>query len=256
MQTQSRAAGGLGASISRPGAWVCSLPAAGSLPAIARWALSRAHLREAVGCPAPAGKELCEGHPQRPGCFWGCLLKFIMCFFVFISCSSLVMFNLTKSAQRQIGCWEQRAPSIRTAHLSQMVQAYLLCSSRLKNHCKKSLQKARNKGKSRKEITYYVGDEEVVAQEAVVQHGGNNTLQPSVAPVRALWTHLDEEREMAGPGENKHKPDIFRSQNSPMAGCLGSWCGQTGVSSTTRHLPQQPQPWVPAFPKPKAPRTL
>lgn len=51
------------------------------------------------------------------------------------------------------------------------------------------------------DLTYCIRDEEVVAQEAVVQHGGDEPLQPCVAPVRAQGAHLDKQREVAGSAE-------------------------------------------------------
>ena len=149
MQTWSMAASVLGTSISQPGAWACSFPAVGSLLAFAGWVLAQAKLQEAAGCPPPAVKELCEGHPQRPGCFWGCLLKFTTCFFVFnSSVDSLVTLNSIKSARQKIGYREQRASSLHIA------QTHLPCSSRLNNCCKNLCGKARNRGKSRKENYY------------------------------------------------------------------------------------------------------
>lgn len=48
-------------------------------------------------------------------------------------------------------------------------------------------------------ITYCIRNEEIITQQAVMQQGGNDTLEASIAPVRLQCTHTDEQRLMAGP---------------------------------------------------------
>lgn len=153
-QTWSRAASVLGTSISQPGAWACSFPAVGSILAFAGWVLAQAKPREVAGCPPPVVK-LCEGHPPETWLLLGLPIKFTTCFFVFnSSVNSLVTCNPIKSAQQKVGYWEQSVSSLHVAHLSQMVQTYLPCSSRLNNCCKSLFRRARNRGKKQKRNYY------------------------------------------------------------------------------------------------------
>lgn len=82
----------------------------------------------------------------------------------------------------------------RGADLRQTLQTppkFLSLEQLQQNLCGKASKGA---GSSKEVITHCIGDEEVVAQQAVVQHGGNKPLQPRVAPVRAQRAHLHEER--------------------------------------------------------------
>lgn len=184
MQTWSRAAGVLGTSIPQPGAWGC-----GSWPCQVEFSPSQAPQGWAAG-------ELWEGHPQRPSCCWSCLATFTAYSFGFNSSLffSLVTFIPTKSAQQKTR--ERSTPSLPMAHLR------CKCTSHAwKKAAKLTAEKPEIVGRKWQILTYCIRDEEVVAQEAIVQHGGDEPLQPGVAPVGAQGAHLDKQREVTGSGE-------------------------------------------------------
>lgn len=183
MQTWSRAAGDLGTSIPQPGAWRCGswLCQVGFSPS-----------------QAPQGwdvVELWEKHPQRPGCCWSCLAIFTAYSFGF----NPSLFSPGNIHPNQASKTENRgAKHSKPSHSTPKVQMYLPC---LEKGCKTHCREARNRGREWKILTHGIRDEEVVAQEAVVQHGGDEPLQPSVAPVGAQGAHLDKQREVTGSAE-------------------------------------------------------
>lgn len=48
-------------------------------------------------------------------------------------------------------------------------------------------------------ITYGIRNEEIIAQQAVMQQGWNDSFKAGIAPVRLQCTHTNEQRLMAGP---------------------------------------------------------